>query len=576
MPSTKRKIDDSEATTDGASSNDRRLYCLCKTLEDPNKLMIQCDLCDDWFHPVCVSLDDEEARNISKWFCPGCFDVMKLNPTIQRKRLLGFQGRSAPTTGWSDKFPITDIDERVIVDNVKTKRHKVEGWTLFREGKVVSLSSNTVSDYIYFRAQCQAAMRQQTYSIYVCFKEQGAKLKWGTCSCPAGIDGQCKHLVATLYSIIDLHRQDVSCIPEVQTCTEKLQMWHVRKPTSDEPLLFSDINFVKHDPEKPVKRDLCAVAKNHNPVPEFAKGVTSDDLRRLVSLYDVSGIQLPVLETIRSNSFQPVLCRQTSDADLHADLFNCVINNVYSEMYTPADLSPEASQHYSHTVQVDLERAKFIEKNTRVQSKTSFWFDEREYRITASNFGTFCRLRDSTDPVKTFHQKKKFFTTKSVRHGINYEAEAFAKYQNLRQCTSCPVGLVVNPSVPHIAVTPDRLVKVDNSIRLVEIKCPYSIFKRKTSIASQAKDKSFYLQRTDDKFELKSTHDYYYQVQGQLNLCGIDTCDFIVYVPPDDIVIIEVKRDEDFFRTVMLPKLNDIYFNHLLPHFVTSLYSCCN
>lgn len=152
------------------------------------------------------------------------------------------------------------------------------------------------------RSVCQVAMMKHSYNVYVRFKDGGQKLKWATLPCPAGIDGQCKHIVATLYSIIDLHHQDVSTIPDVKTCTDKLQMWHVRKPVTDESLLFSDITFVKHDPGKQVKRDLCCNIKEHNLVPEIGKSVTEETLQKLITIYDSTGLKLPVLETIRTTT----------------------------------------------------------------------------------------------------------------------------------------------------------------------------------------------------------------------------------------------------------------------------------
>ncbi|XP_064597894.1 uncharacterized protein LOC135464397 [Liolophura sinensis] len=250
---------------------DTRLYCLCKQLDDPDRTMIQCDFCDEWFHPACVDLEEGEVNDVGRWYCPPCTDVMAQNPSLSRKGFLGFQGRVAPKEGWGEEFLLEDIDESVI--QVETKRHRVEGWNLFREGRVTRLSSNKNGNYVYFRSQCQASMRQLSYNVFICFKGS-RRLKWSTCSCPAGIDGQCKHLVATLYCLIDLYRLGINKIPDAKTCTQKLQMWHVRKPVTDEPLLFSDINFVKHDPERPVKGDLGCSVKQHNPVPEFASTVT--------------------------------------------------------------------------------------------------------------------------------------------------------------------------------------------------------------------------------------------------------------------------------------------------------------
>ena len=216
--------------------------------------------------------------------------------------------------------------------------------------------------------------------------------------------------MATLYLIIDLFRQDITRIPDVKTCTDTLQMWHVRKPMTDEPLLFSEIAFVKHDPERPIKRDLCASAKHHNPIPDFANTVSNSKLQKIVNLYDVAGLKLPVLETIRSNNFAPVVQKQHSDINLQSELFDIVRSDTVVFLGSAVQLeSEDMVRHYRTMVEVDLERAKYTAKNPRLQSKTAFWFEQRTFRITASTFGTFCRLKPTTDAVKTFEQKKEIF-----------------------------------------------------------------------------------------------------------------------------------------------------------------------
>ena len=67
---------------------------------------------------------------------------------------------------------------------------------------------------------------------------------------------------------------------------------------------------------------------------------------------------------------------------------------------------------------------------------------------------------------------------------------------------------------------------------------------------------------------MSDKHDYYYQIQGQLNITGISECILIVFVPTKDIITVPVKRNENFFKTDMLPKLCSVYFEKLLPHFL--------
>ena len=59
---------------------------------------------------------------------------------------------------------------KVIIQNVRTKRHKDEGYNLFREDRVKSLSSNKAGLYIYFRSLCSPKMKYLFSRLYLCFK----------------------------------------------------------------------------------------------------------------------------------------------------------------------------------------------------------------------------------------------------------------------------------------------------------------------------------------------------------------------------------------------------------------------
>lgn len=76
MMSKKRKLDDVQ---------DSNLYCLCQQTIKEDKMMVQCDFCDGWFHPECVHLDEDEAKQLSTWNCPACIDVMTENPSLSKK-----------------------------------------------------------------------------------------------------------------------------------------------------------------------------------------------------------------------------------------------------------------------------------------------------------------------------------------------------------------------------------------------------------------------------------------------------------------------------------------------------------
>ena len=87
-------------------------------------------------------------------------------------------------------------------------------------------------------------------------------------------------------------------------------------------------------------------------------------------------------------------------------------------------------------------------------------------------------------------------------------------------------------------------------------------------ILKQAEMQHFYLRKENGDLRLSTKHDYYYQIQGQLNVTGIDKCDLVVFVPPADLVVVPIQRDNSFFQSEMLPKLSSVWFKNLLPEFV--------
>ncbi|KAG8978878.1 hypothetical protein FRB94_012607 [Tulasnella sp. JGI-2019a] len=51
---------------------DTRLYCVCKQMYDDDRLMIACDNCDDWCHPGCVHLPEDDLDLVDLFYCPNC------------------------------------------------------------------------------------------------------------------------------------------------------------------------------------------------------------------------------------------------------------------------------------------------------------------------------------------------------------------------------------------------------------------------------------------------------------------------------------------------------------------------
>lgn len=74
-----------------------------------------------------------------------------------------------------------------------------------------------------------------------------------------------------------------------------------------------------------------------------------------------------------------------------------------------------------------------------------------------------------------------------------------------------------------------------------------------------------YLELVSDELKLKMTHDYFYQVQGQMLCTGASHVDFVIYTFVD-IKVLRISRADDFI-TDMVAKLQvfyDKYFRQAL------------
>ncbi|UZJ56224.1 hypothetical protein CBS101457_005544 [Exobasidium rhododendri] len=56
----------------GARADNEKLYCVCKSLYDEERMMIACDRCDEWYHTSCMKISEDQARLVDTFTCPVC------------------------------------------------------------------------------------------------------------------------------------------------------------------------------------------------------------------------------------------------------------------------------------------------------------------------------------------------------------------------------------------------------------------------------------------------------------------------------------------------------------------------
>ncbi|KAI4318344.1 hypothetical protein MLD38_032064 [Melastoma candidum] len=60
-------------SSNGSFNPDRvAVYCKCEMPYNPDDLMVQCEGCTDWFHPTCIDLTVEDAKQLDHFFCESC------------------------------------------------------------------------------------------------------------------------------------------------------------------------------------------------------------------------------------------------------------------------------------------------------------------------------------------------------------------------------------------------------------------------------------------------------------------------------------------------------------------------
>ncbi|KAK1307486.1 hypothetical protein QJS10_CPA10g01700 [Acorus calamus] len=61
-----------KAATGGFTPDRVAVYCKCEMPYNPDDLMVQCERCKDWFHPICMGMTIEQAKKLEHFLCSDC------------------------------------------------------------------------------------------------------------------------------------------------------------------------------------------------------------------------------------------------------------------------------------------------------------------------------------------------------------------------------------------------------------------------------------------------------------------------------------------------------------------------
>ena len=414
-----------------------------------------------------------------------------------------------------------------------------------------------------------ASMKKMVYTVYIHLNQDTGEVAYASCKCKAGKGGCCKHVVALMFQIIDYIQLELKEIPDDLTCTQLLQRWHVpRNDELNEPILYEDVVFERASYEKDKsgkkRKNLKTCDSVINPAPQYSQNVTSKKIEGLVlelknvkkanylcKLLESNKCQPHGFEQIHKNLPSKKKCTEAKEnaCDLNDNSLRYkVLKGLETVVANLASLSDENIDLVQDELSKTHGKLLEIEKNTRGQSTCEQWYEERNIRLTASNFGSVIKRRKSIYP-------------KSI---LSHILGSKVNMHSPKQCIWGNENKL--KAVDCCKASPDFLVgdsKEAFPYGIGEVKCPFS--KREMTIEKAcATDTTFYLTFCNGKVTLKQNHAYYYQVQGIMATLRTKWSDFIV-LTNKGLHVERIYFDSVFWEGKMLPELTSFYFQYLAP-----------
>ncbi|XP_063217698.1 uncharacterized protein LOC134540509 [Bacillus rossius redtenbacheri] len=267
---------------------------------------------------------------------------------------------------------------------------------------------------------------------------------------------------------------------------------------------------------------------------------------------------------------QQANCRRRLDMNPHVPRKSESFKPQGDKSYGPHATQPPASgleleiltESVMRSIELTVQERNDLEVQTRDQGSSQLWMKERRKRVTASFFGRVCKMRENTSCKVTVEAivYSRVLENAATIHGLANERIAVALYEEQTGHTVKQCGLFVDLQHCFLAASPDGLVDEDG---LVEVKCPYSA-RELNPLDAAMQLKTFFCRVVDGELCLNRSHNYYYQVQGQLHITRRKWCDFVVWTTKG-ISIERIVRDDCFWLEKMESKLLRFFNNCLLP-----------
>ena len=388
------------------------------------------------------------------------------------------------------------------------------------------------------------------------------------------------------FALEDFNQKGLHQSKEPASCTSKLSAWNVSSssvaPASIDEIVLEKIKFgadnVKRykprynpfDPRLPNQRVLTQnieqltlnLAKHAPNSYLFAchdmPKSTSDSADSLPTTVS----EVPSLSSPFQGSSVELVCHEHSEESMAFNDFYDISSPNFKQMIDPYF----KSMHSMTKEEIDL-----IQHLAVGQSSNENWLKYRMYRLTASNFYSVAvnRVEPSSKLNSMFYSR---FSSLSVEHRKYYEPHVRNLYfqamneRGFKDITVNDVGLLISSKYSFLGASLDGIVQCNQDTWGREIKCPYS--KYNSTLSSALTDKMLILKK-NDTIDLKRSHPYYYQIQGQMYCSALKRVDPAVWFGGEPLCSMTIHYDEKFMEKHVLPRLEHFYVRAVLPELFT-------
>lgn len=175
-----------------------------------------------------------------------------------------------------------------------------------------------------------------------------------------------------------------------------------------------------------------------------------------------------------------------------------------------------------------VQKIEYLKSLPIYRQKSKGWFEQREKCISATSFAGAINEDKYNPATKLFFEKiglvpPSFEQNRNTHHGNKHEEITNLAYGLTENVHVNEYGLIPSPKYKFLSASPDGIVDTHNFDqtrltklvgRMVEIKNPYPDGGREIITEGEI----------DDEI---CPHNYYCQVQAQLEVCNFDKCDFV-------------------------------------------------